>query len=249
VAGTTNRDKVNGSWVDDELAEKDERILRATTALRLYEERRTAIRTNQRLTEDEKRRLIAAEWVRAADVLKAAREDYFGESARELEALRKKRLGAPSAPFGANPEEALVRRSSYRDALERADRRENADELERLLRQAVLSGDKEQEQAVLVTAMERAIAGIAGSDDTEAGNPLDVVNTYVEAHPEAEADLQRIINLSATVGQTTSALLQAAFSFAPPMIPAETGAVNEADVRLLAASAPTQRESFQFGVS
>lgn len=244
----------SGSWVEDELSAKDARYVRATVANKRYDERREQIRNNDRLTDDEKRRLIAAEWVRAFDEIAAAREAVTAEAARELQALKLKRLGAPSLPVGAGPEEALVRRTSYRDALERADRRETAPDLERLLRQAVLSGDKEQEQAALVVAMTRVLTNLGGKSKVEDGNPLTVVNAYLENHPAEEADLQRIIDLTAVVDHSsnagTKASLRDDMRFAAPAFPSETGAVSEADVRRLAAKAPQPRGSAEpFNVS
>ena len=177
------------------------------------------VRSDRRLSDEAKRHALAKAWVRTADKVKEIRDDYFGQAERERKNLEARLLRPPSSSF-ASAAEKVAADTSYRDALDRADRTENAEELTRLLSRAQRVGDDLQVRAVLATALER--------------RDFNTLNAHVEHNPRQEEDIQNLLDLSGEASARQK--LMASLHFAGPTIPPEIGARDEFAVRELAAS-------------
>jgi len=138
-----------------------------------------AIEADTRLSDDAKRIDIEAIKRSVNAERKALRDVYEGQLTDRLDVLRR-RLCSP--PESASTAEAIARDASFRDAMERARRTEArtavGHPLADLLFSARLTADSLQERAAMVIALERG--------------DLDVVEAWVETHPNDRAPLEEL---------------------------------------------------------
>src|SRR5687767_2191311 len=131
----------------------DQRVSKAQGLLEQFNGTLEGFRSNKELTAEAKRRGLAQSWVTTAEAIRALKDEYLGEAARQKKALEEKLVRPPKLPFGATPSEAIARDASFRDALDRAEKAETPDALLAVLRRGELYGDPIQVRAAVAVAI------------------------------------------------------------------------------------------------
>lgn len=175
----------------------------ADTVRQQLDRRILALREDLRLDQGVRVREMAQAYVDARAEMNTLKASFVGYVADERAALER-RVFAPPGSAPATAEARVARDASFRDALERAERCANQDDLRALQRRAVRVGDDYLEQACLVLAAEHAWQN--------------AVDDYGSRHPEsADAALELIaFNQTVDTAQFQFFQQQAAFALQKP---------------------------------
>jgi hypothetical protein len=165
-----------------------------------YSEQIERIRANPDLSDEAKRRQIAAVHEEATqEHLRLVKEERE-ETQRALEQMERKLLGI-SYPENARPHEKAIIALSYRDARDRVERaasdKTNPEALVELLTSAETSGDTQLAEAAFHVATVRGNRSVADSYLAKRPKVQSRWESYVEARKEAES-LGGLVNASVT---------------------------------------------------
>jgi hypothetical protein len=166
------------------------------------------IRADTRLSPAGKLQRVARSYLVARDGAAAAKQEAAAAREAERRKIEERLFRPPTAPGAA---ENIARQASYRDALERASRVSSPAEIAAMLDLARITGDDLQEQAIVAVATKR--------QDTDA------LKAYLQQRPEAEPDLQRLLDL--TSPPTAADAFTEAMKFAGPQRPQEIGRASD----------------------
>lgn len=178
------------------------------------------IDADKNISEEHRTKLKAAAWVQSKDAFAELDVRMRAAASRERSDLEAKYLH-PKRSLMETPSERVSSDASYRDALARAGETATTEQLVGLVRRSARVGDDLQRRAALAVAYERM--------------DLDAINAYLEGDPDAEPDLQRLFNVTATSGQLTKNDLELAMALAAPSPPLNT---RESVLRELAGAVP-----------
>lgn len=147
------------------------------------------VRENKNLSDEGKRRLLAAATVKAQATAAQWRDEDAQANAKARRATEQRLFGLKWMDKD-NPA-AVV---SMRDAHERASRITTAAEAGKLLDRAVTSGDYALQRAILARAF-----------DPETGDMSSVVEAYAAHNPDTQADIQELVGHEMANAQANSA--------------------------------------------
>lgn len=198
---------------------EDDRATRASEARSAYQYAVAQIRQDPNLSPEGRSRAIAREWVRAEKEISEAREEWIAQQDRIKASFEDRVLRPPKLTYGATPSEKIMRDTSFRDAIDRADRAESKEERLKMLRRARQSGDALMERAVVVVALDR--------------QELAVLQDHVAAHPDEKDAVEGLVALTTTEAREQKIASQITFS--KPALPRDAGGFTEGAVRRMAA--------------
>ncbi len=147
-----------------------------------------ALKADADITKDAKARRIAELRQTVNDEVSKLYAESEASIATELESARRK-LFSPPVPWSATPADRVAVQSSFRNALDRADRAyaDNSQTgLRHLLDQSVATSDKIQSRAILSTAYGLGLQ--------------DIVESYMSSFPEVADDVAQFAQLSEATG-------------------------------------------------